>query len=348
MSFIRSLILAVSLLLAVAVGALFVTGVLRLFPFLAEWGMAEGAGQEPPGRDMTSLDVLSRLSLFPGGPAGRTIVAVVVENHAAARPHQRGLADALLVQEYLVEGLISRFVAFFDAAGLPRSVGPVRSIRSYFLDGLRPLASVIYHAGGSPDALDRARDDPHITALNGLALPEHFLRADGIPAPHDLFISRGAIKDLLPERLPETLWPPYALSDAVPPSGERAGDVRVLFFNPDHDVTYAYDSWFKWYERTNGGLVSEARPRNVLILETLVREAYEQGRLRVDLTGSGRLLLFRSGAVFRGFWAKASPDAPFVFSDARGGVLPLAPGQTWMTVLPTLERVKWEMDGAGS
>jgi len=283
---------------------------------------------------------LSKLSLFPFiGRGERSLVAVIVENHEQARLYHQGLRDAVLIQEYLVEGLISRFVVFFDVRRLPIQVGPVRSLRPYFLDGALPITHVIYHAGGSPEALERAQNDSAITALNGLYYSDHFLRADNIPAPHNLFIVKDRIEDLLPENLTTTLWPPYETGTVR--SGERARVIHVNFHNPVHDVLYEYQVTSRRYIRTNGGIVSEAQPRNVLILEVPINGEGEFGRLDITVRGQGRVLLFQSGVVIPGRWRKAGEESPFVFEDANGDPLRFASGLTWMTVLPTLERVTW-------
>ncbi len=268
----------------------------------------------------------------------------MIENHEDARPHQLGLEKALLIQEYMVEGLISRFVVLFDVKNLPERVGPVRSLRSYFLDGMQPIARVILHAGGSPDALERAQSEHGLTAVNGIAFDGYFERNEEIPAPHNLFIARAAVRDLLPADMPRTPWPPYRIgtSEELTLGEVQVREIRVNFMNPLHNVTYTYDPWFKWYLRENGGIMSAARPHNVLILEAPVESVLEFGRLHIPLEGGGRLLLFHSGRITEGQWKKHGTDTPFEFFGVDGEPLTLVAGQTWMTVLPTLDRVSWE------
>lgn len=325
------------------------------------------------------------------------LLAFVIENHEDARPYQEGLGEALTVFEFLVEGFISRFAAIFDASSLPPRIGPIRSLRPYFVDALAPWVSAFLYAGGSPEAIERIQEIPNLYYWNGLGFAKHFLRKAGVPAPHDLFIEYAAILDLTKDtELPQKPWPPYKLGQAVSDSG--ATTITLNFLNPDHNVRYTYHSIIQTYTRVNGGIESEAHPKNILILEAPITEVREYGRLEIPLLGRGRALLFRSGTVTPGVWERgkaeveeqrqtlgadtpASTDvafspsdlanAPPVMPSAAGAIpryiprvsrdtrddippkplrflgidgnpLAFAKGQTWITVLPTLERVKWE------
>ncbi|MFH0769851.1 MAG: DUF3048 domain-containing protein [Candidatus Peregrinibacteria bacterium] len=284
--------------------------------------------------------VLSRFSLLPVLTGEKPLVAVVIENHPTARPHQRGLQDALLIEEFFVEGYISRFAAIFDARRLPPLLGPVRSLRPYFIDALVPLVHVILHAGGSPEAFERVRSDSSITAINGLKYSKEFFRDDSVPAPHNLFTGALEVSPLLPAEITPASWPPYATGMAQ--TGEPAVRVSVNFYNPDNDVAYTYDPQTWRYIRKNGEEVSDAQPSNVLLLEIPVAGEGEAGRLQIPVAGEGRAFLFRSGVEIEGTWKKYGPQAWFVFTDHFGHPMVFARGQTWMTVVDRLERVKWE------
>jgi len=290
-------------------------------------------------------DILWRLPLVPAAHRERGIVAAVIENHEDARVYQEGLREALLIQEYLVEGFISRFLAFFDVQQLPQSIGPVRSIREYFLDGMTPWTRTVLHAGGSPDALTRVQEDRTFTGVNGLYYPDHFLRRNGIPEPHDLFVSRDAVLELASEDATQTLWPPYTLG-APDSLAEEATDIAVNFFNPEHNVRFQYSSFSSGYERTNGRVVTGTRPRNVLAIAAETEDIGPFGRLRVEIASSGPALLFTNGKVVRGTWQREETEdgsvGPFLFLDTEGKAMPFAKGQTWMMVLDDLERVRFE------
>lgn len=290
-------------------------------------------------------DFLSHFTFLPSPGGARSIIGVMIENHEDARPHQRGLEDAILIEEFPVEGFISRFHALFDLHDLPAEIGPVRSLRPYFIDAAYPWARMLLHAGGSPEAFDRLAAFPDVVAINGLRDSRHFLRDDTLPAPHNLFLPWRAVEELARElrkdrSFPHTSWPPYSTGRLRSASG--ALQITLDFRNPTHDVLYTYDFFSQAYIRRNGGIVSRAQPSNVLILEIPVENIGEFGRLTLDIEGKGRALLFRNGTVERGHWRRSDPKEGFVFEDEKGDPLVFARGQTWMTALPSLERVEWE------
>lgn len=285
--------------------------------------------------------ILSRLNLVPFLRGERLYFGVVIENHEGARPHQTGLREAVLIQEYFVEGFISRFIALYDERTIPKLIGPVRSLRPYFVDGVLPWAHIIFHAGGSPEAFDRAREEP-IDTVNGLAYPEEFVRDDAIPAPHNLFVGRNDLMNLL-ENFAYDLkvsWPPYAVGSPV--GAPLATKVSVNFYSTTHNVVFDFDAFTGTYKRTNGGVVSEAHPHNVLFLEVPIDSIGEHGRLFMTLTGTGNARLFHSGKMQEGRWSRRSLRDEWAFVTDDGEEFLFAKGQTWMTVLPDLERIKWE------
>lgn len=333
----RLLLGALLLLLTGILLVVFLSGFSTVLSFISPQTTVKS--YESP-KDTLHPSILSRLGLVPQRKKAQTIVGVMIENHEDARPHQEGLADALLVEEFLVEGFISRFVALFNTQYLPSRVGPVRSLRPYFIDSIRPWVSAIFYAGGSPDALKHV-EEVNLRHFNGLGLPNHFVREEWIPAPHDLFLPRWNLRDLLSSiDIRHIQWPPYPTGPAI--SGEEATVITVNFFSPVHNVLFTFDPLSQSYSRRNGDVLSDAHPANVLILEIPIKNIGEFGRLEIDTTGMGNVLFFRSSTVQKGQWYKASINEPFVFSDSKGNPLIFAQGQTWMMVLPELERVRWK------
>jgi hypothetical protein len=54
----------------------------------------------------------------------------------------------------------------------------------------------------------------------------------------------------------------------------------------------------------------------------------------VVATGSGTADVFRDGKVIHGTWTRATLSDPTVFKDSQGAVIPLAPGKTWVELVP--------------
>lgn len=269
----------------------------------------------------------------------KKLVAFMVENHETARPFQEGIRQALLVEEFPVEGFISRFALVFDKDDLPKRIGPMRSLRSYYIDALRPWVSTVIHAGGSPDAFERA-ERGGIAAFNLLHYYDSAERDTEVPEPHNLFIKRDKALALLPAELPGTEWPPYAIG--TPRTGSAALTIELEFHNPDHDVVYTYDRLGDAYVRASGDVKNQGAPRNVLVLEMPVESIGEYGRLTIPVVGRGRAFLFHSGIKQEGYWRKSGLYGAFTFTTKQGDPFLFAPGQTWMTALPGLDRLSWK------
>lgn len=69
-----------------------------------------------------------------------------------ARP-QVGLSEAPIVFEAIAEAGITRFAAIFQNP-TSSAIGPIRSLRQYYLEWDTPFDCTIVHAGGSDEALD--------------------------------------------------------------------------------------------------------------------------------------------------------------------------------------------------
>ena len=54
----------------------------------------------------------------------------------------------------------------------------------------------------------------------------------------------------------------------------------------------------------------------------------------VVATGTGKAYVFRGGKMIAGTWRRSSLKDITKFVDARGNVIPLAPGNTWVELLP--------------
>lgn len=318
--------------------------------FVSTWPTSEAtddgynaSSDEEPFFDFAS-GILSRLSMFPGMRTKPVPVAVIVENHEVAREYHRGLTDALMIQEYMVEGFISRFLVLFDSRKLPRTMGPVRSLRPYFLDGMAPWTRTVFHAGGSPEALSRVGGDM-FTSVNLLRFDgTGSMRANDVPAPHNLFISRDQLLRLLADvredHVQPVAWPSYEYG--LPAGGAPATKIDLDYFSSTHDISYEFLPLAGKYVRLNGIKVSDARPANVILLEIPIDSIGEHGRLFMTTTGKGKAQVFHSGKVWEAEWSRDSIEKPYRFTDADGNDIPLSRGLVWMTILPSLdERVEW-------
>jgi len=81
----------------------------------------------------------------------RRPITAMIENHADSRPPS-GLSKADVVYEAIAEGGITRFLTVFycDASAEDVRIGPVRSVRVYFIDWAQEYGLPLFvHSGGA-------------------------------------------------------------------------------------------------------------------------------------------------------------------------------------------------------
>lgn len=99
-----------------------------------------------------NLSALTGEKLAEGTLKNAPIYCIQTPNGLDGARPQAGLTEAGVVFEAIAEAGITRFAAIYQD---PSSavIGPIRSLRSYYLDWDTPFDCTIVHAGGSGDAL---------------------------------------------------------------------------------------------------------------------------------------------------------------------------------------------------
>ncbi|MBR3365608.1 DUF3048 domain-containing protein [Candidatus Saccharibacteria bacterium] len=111
-----------------------------------------------------------------------------------ARPHV-GLQEASIVYEAIAEAGITRFAAVFQN---PKNtvIGPIRSLRLYYLEWDTPLGCTVVHAGGADDAIAALRSGGYNEIDEGA-----YNWRDGYDyiAPNNLFTDAKNLSDFAKE-----------------------------------------------------------------------------------------------------------------------------------------------------
>ncbi len=279
-------------------------------------------------------------------------IAVSIDNHPDARP-TFGLSKAKVVYEFLTEGGSTRFLAF-HTPGLAENnkvekIGPVRSVRPYFLPIVKEYDALLAHAGGSPEALAQI-EKMKINNLEEIAWwgPEYFWRVYSRSAPHNLFTESEKLitategwklKDLIPS------YRPWLFSQDLNNNYKlNLAEKITLNFSADknYQVTWQYSTSTANYVRSQNegvyldGLNNEPVRADDVIIQFIKEEQVldDVGRLAMEMTGQGELWLFRDGVKIEGQWRKGSAEGRTIFYDQAGEELPLKPGKIWIEVVP--------------
>ncbi len=293
---------------------------------------------EPPktlASPLTGVQVKPELAKLP-------TTGVMIENSPDARP-QSGLYHAGVVVEAIAEGGITRFLALFQESQ-PDYIGPVRSVRPYFLDFLVPFDAPIAHVGGSAQALAEIRNQG-IKDLDQFFNPGPYHRVSSRFAPHNMYTSRSGLLELQKSKG----WGTSKFSSLVRKAEKKAKtpnasavDVNISSFT--YNPRFVYNAKSNSYLRHLAGAPhmdekagKQLNPKTVVVL---VMPHHYSGIYSVyQTTGSGKAFIFQDGTVTEGIWEKKSRSSQLKLGDANGSPLGLNPGQTWITLVGDASRV---------
>ena len=280
----------------------------------------------------------------------RPITAVMIENLPPARP-QSGLSQAGVVIEALTEGGITRFEAFFQN-NLPTYVGPVRSVRPYFLDWALGFDAPIAHDGGSAQALAEI-PSLGVKNLDYLDNPNYYTRISSRQPPHNLYTSLpNLIKLEASNNWTSSNFSGWPRKADAPVKNPNATNINFTLSYSTYNVAYSYDPSTNSYNRSEGGAPQIGANTNKQISPKVVIGMvvpWSQGSLDTSNAyysvyqdvGSGQAYVFQDGTLTLGQWNKPSAQAPLSFTTASGQPLKLNAGQTWITVLASSSDINY-------
>lgn len=267
-------------------------------------------------------------------------LAAKVDNHPDARP-QVGLERTDIVFEELVEGGLTRYVAVWHS-DVPADIGPVRSIRPMDPDIISPLGGIVAYSGGQSRFVELMRTAPVYNAIHGQADTEStFYRGTNADAPHNVLVKAPELiaqhLDLAP---PPQLFPfsdSIASATATKEGSPTAG--IAMRFGGASAPSWAWDpAAQRWARFMTGGAVdtdqsgTQLTAVNVVVLRVPVQVI--QSIPTTQLIGSGEAWVSTGGATVAATWIKNSRTDPIRILDADGVAVRLAPGNTWVELVP--------------
>lgn len=278
----------------------------------------------------------------------RHVTAVMIENSPDARP-QSGLKEAGIVYEAIAEGGITRFIALYQESR-PGLVGPVRSVRPYYVEWASAYDPAVAHIGGSSRALQMIRSGNYGVDLDQFFNAGSYWRASDRYAPHNVYTNFDKL-DALSAAKGKTSSTYTALSRKADKKAESvtATHINLPISSARYAVDYDYDEASNSYPRKIGGeahLDREAghiAPKVVIAIQVATSREMEDGyREQVATTGSGRAFVFQDGTVTEVTWQRPDVKSQISFIDASGKAVELNRGQTWITALPGGKVPSWQ------
>lgn len=266
-------------------------------------------------------------------------IAAKVDNHPDARP-QVGLEHTDIVFEELVEGGMSRYVAVWQS-NVPAEIGPVRSIRPMDPDIISPLGGIVAYSGGQSRFVAAMQAAPVVNVIHGSGTDDTFYRTDSKDSPHDVLVRAPLVIAQHLDLAPPPQQFAYSL-DAASSTGAKDGApiARIdLVIGGLATPSWGWDAASgKWLRFMTGGAPdtdsagAQLGAANVIVLRVGV--SYDGGIPKTELVGSGEAWIATSGGVVHATWSKGSMTDRIRLVDASGVTIRLAPGNTWVELVP--------------
>lgn len=305
-------------------------------PSVAESRQAPPTPQVPVVWPLTGVQT----DTLPDRPA----VAVKIENSHLARP-QTGLNDADMVWETIIDFDVSRLVAVFHSK-TPSGIGPIRSVRPMDMAIVAPLHGPLVFSGGQAGILAMV-PEAGIQAMNNDYAAPGMYRVQSRSAPHNVY---GDVEVFVQNAdAGHSSTPPeqfhFAMSAAqatAAESGTPATKISMHLSSQSNPAwTWSDTGWQRWEGSTQAVVASGDRIQAtnvVLVVANHPDSGFNaQNNAPVptyDLAGEGEALVATGGKTIAATWHKSAADQPMTLTTADGQDLLLAPGNTWVELVP--------------
>ena len=312
---------------------------------------------------------------------------------------QVGLNEASVVFEAIAEAGITRFAAVFQNNN-NSALGPIRSLRPYYLDWDTPFDCTIVHAGGSQEALQALksgnyrdltesttymwRDNSNYVRPNNLFTSSELMNK--FNSDHSFTTSDpSGFAHLLPDESKKQLEANLANADpdevekyqkanpldssTEPEDVETKATSRTVVplvenitikygGNANYNPVYTYNQTTNSYDRAYAsgkphtsytcpaelskpkpqqqcGEPKQISPSVVIVLYVQQSTASDGYHQNIASTGSGKAVIFQNGQAIEATWSKPDTKTQLSFTDANNQPISLAPGQAWVSAIPT-------------
>ena len=279
----------------------------------------------------------------------RRVIAFKIDNNINARP-QSGLQEADAVHEILVEGGMTRFLAYF-LDNTSKYLGPIRSARPTDPTMVRPYGGTLVVSGATAGLIPSIRE-LGVPVLEEQSAPTMF-RISSRNAPHNLYADTELVRQRIDERgfyflqpgpqplysfgLDQTNWSNGGNKITV-----KYSEFTTVIWKLDNDKysRFIIDGYSDNNEAEAHNYITQEGNVDILQTETIV---IIQGPLYKDpattlpsvlTVGVGTAYVFNNGSYIEGTWRRGDITEQFVLSDLNGIDIEVPPSTQWVHVLP--------------
>ena len=279
----------------------------------------------------------------------RRVIAFKIDNNINARP-QSGLQEADSVHEILVEGGMTRFLAFF-LDNTSKYLGPIRSARPTDPTLVRPYGGTLV-VSGATDGLIPAIRELGVPVLEEQNAPTMF-RISSRKAPHNLYADTELVRERINDRGFYFLQPgpsplyPFGLdqnnwSEGASKVTIKYSDFTTVIWKQDGDkyARFIIDNYSDNKEAVAHNFITQEGNSDILKTETIV---VLQGPLYKDkattlpsvlTVGVGDAYVISDGKHIKGTWRRGDISETFVLLDSNQNPIEVPPSSQWVHILP--------------
>lgn len=276
-------------------------------------------------------------------------VGVMIDNVSDAWPHA-GLNDAYLVYEIIVEGGFTRLFALFKDVDTS-TIGPVRSLRHYYIDYALENDAILVRFGNSPKASSDV-NSLNVANLDGLINPGNMFWRDSslTCAPHNAFTSIQNIREQATKKGYEKDVTDTLLKYSVDEINLNKKDGSIIANNINikysyaHNTSYVYDEDTKKYLRTMNKTPHTDRitgeqysVKNIIVIKVRnynLVDPENKGRQELDNIGVGDGYYITNGYAIPIKYEKTSRSSKTKYTYLNGEEINVNDGNTYIQIQP--------------
>jgi len=331
------------IILSITVGLLLIGGGVAAYiltrPAPEPEPVAKVVAPEPEPEPVHYYSTLTGAEVANETVTTQPVTGIMIENSPDARP-QSGLKNSGVVFEAIAEGGITRFLALYQEQK-PQLIGPVRSVRLYYVNWVAAFNASVAHIGGSAAALKEVRNGNY-RDIDQFFNAKYYWRATDRYAPHNVYTSFEKLDALNQAKgYTTSSFTGFSRKDSTAATAPTATSIDVKISGPLFNSHYDYDATTNTYNRSQAGAAhidredGQISPRVVIIMKVNETTVLEDGyRQNIQAIGSGTAYIFQDGTVQQVTWRKPSATQQITFTDDAGADVALARGQTWITAVP--------------
>ena len=287
----------------------------------------------------------------------KRVLAFKIDNNINARP-QSGLQEADSVFEILVEGGMTRFLAFF-LDNTSKYLGPIRSARPTDPTVVRPYDGTLVVSGATDGLIPTIRE-LGVPVLEEVNAPAMF-RIGSRQAPHNLYADTELVREVVDSKGFQFLQPgpqplyPFGFDQNNWNTGANKITIQYSEFSTviwkmdgNRYSRFIIDAYSGNEDAVAHNFISQdGNYTDILTTETIV---VIQGALYKDrattlpsilTVGIGDLYVFNDGKYIQGTWRRTDISESFEFFDLNQNQIEVPPSSQWIHIVPNEGQIVW-------